>query len=48
MSAKVRQQIFESKSPMVANSSGTEVQTPRMEHFPYQAQKDVPASAVMF
>ena len=48
MSAKVRQQIFESKSPMVATSSGTEVQSPRMEHFPYQAQKDVPASAVMF
>ena len=48
MSAKVRQQILESKSPMVATSSGTEVQSPRMEHFPYQAQKDVPASAVMF
>ena len=48
MSAKVRQQIFESKSPITANPSGTEVQSPRMEHFPYQAQKDVPASAVMF
>ena len=48
MSAKVRQQIFESKSPIMANISGTEVQSPRMEHFPYQAQKDVPASAVMF
>ena len=48
MSAKVRQQIFESKSPMTPISSGTEVQSPRMEHFPYQAQKDVPASAVMF
>ena len=48
MSAKVRQQIFESKSPMTAISSGTEVQSPRVEHFPYQAQKDVPASAVMF
>ncbi len=48
MSAKVRQQIFESKSPITANPPGTEVQSPRMEHFPYQAQKDVPASAVMF
>ena len=48
MSAKVRQQIFESKSPITANTSGTEVQSPLMDHFPYQTQKDVPASAVMF
>ena len=48
MSAKVRQQIFDSKTPVMATSSATEVQSPRMEHFAYQAHKDVPASAVMF
>ncbi|MCJ1450240.1 hypothetical protein MMC28_000569 [Mycoblastus sanguinarius] len=46
MAAKARQQALQSPAPPMPNLS--EMQGPGVEHFQYQAQHDVPASAVMF
>ena len=50
MHNKTRQQMYESPSPAVPNFPGREVGDMMMPepHVPYQVQKDVPASAVMF
>jgi len=46
MAQKARQQAYNAPSPAVPNF---EVQSPNgMDHLPYQAQRNVPASAVMF
>ena len=45
MAQKARQQALNAPSPAVPNF---EVQSPSTDHIPYQAQQDVPASAVMF
>lgn len=45
MAQKARAQALNAPSPAVPN---VELQSPVADHVPYQAQKDVPASAVMF
>ena len=45
MAQKARQQALNAPSPAVPNF---EVQSPGLGHVPYQVQRDVPASAVMF